>query len=136
MDDGQTNPEPRELPAMADHRIHLRRAWESPEGRVDLPVSGDQLPASSRLWRRFNRPPLDISCERLLLICEDVPGLLEVTLNAQPLSMSGTDHLWDISAEALRSFGNVLELSINPAEVCRAENWGRISLIVRTLPTP
>lgn len=125
---------------MPGHPIRLRAAWErrdparpdAPPDRVDLPLAVADIPrVPFRLERRFGLPRLGPG-ETILLVLEDVPGLVAVTLNGQPLARPGpgTSALHLDPGPALQP-RNVLVLDVDPSSWhAPPAAWGRIALEV------
>ena len=114
-----------------EHRIHFRRAWDSPLGRIDLPRDWGDGPVPDRLCRLFRRPPIDASTERLWLVLERVPGLLSVTCNDRDFLAVGDGQLWEIPLDEARASGNLLVLPLDPSAIIGREDWGHIALAIR-----
>ncbi len=118
---------------MAEHRIHLRRAWEGPCGRIDLPTTWDQRDVPDELRRNFHRPSVDDPEEVICLIVEDSTGLVAVSLNGEDLGFPpGTDLMWEIAIQTRIRSSNRLILRLDPAKVSRETEWGRICLAIRS----
>jgi hypothetical protein len=135
---------------MTEHRIKLRRGWECQETgsppsaarRLELPTRWTfGVPRRLILTRRFGRPAFDLSRQVLLLELEQIAGTRSILLNGQPLalvSVTTSRHTIRLGDLAER---NVLVLEIEtPAPVVSAagivDDWGMISLIVRTIEPP
>lgn len=118
---------------MPEHPIHLRRAWDSPLGRIDLPANWIGRRVPGRLTRKFNAPPIDPSRERVVLVLEGMPGLRRAALNGRDLGPPPDDGAaWEVPADGLSPSGNVLDLELEPDEAGSASGWGRVALVVRS----
>lgn len=118
---------------MPEHRISLRRAWQSPLGRIDLPTDWSGAPAPDRLWRRFNRPPIEEGAGPLVLRLQDVPGLVRARLNGRDLGPPPIGApSWEVPIPDLRPSGNRLDLDLDldRAATLGPTGWGRIALVV------
>ena len=132
---------------MPEHLIRLRGPWElldeaavGPEAirRIDLPI--EILPGSDRplrLRRRFGRPVRFRPGLACWLRFEDVPGLVQVTLNGEPLATVPGDDVPSIDGSDVPIGSrllprNVLELTVAPGPPRQTEAgrpWGAIALV-------
>lgn len=121
---------------MPDHLIRLRAAWDridtsAPDSpiRVDLPTiwSADDGATPIRLSRRFGLPRFDPSREAMALELVDVPGLVAIRLNGQPLRLESAPR---VPLGDLLLARNTLELDVDLTGVDRGVPWGTIALVI------
>ncbi|HWE38305.1 MAG TPA: hypothetical protein VG406_17165 [Isosphaeraceae bacterium] len=128
---------------MPGHLIRLRGAWERRDpavpdavpARVVLPLDRPLADAPFRLERRFGLPRPGPG-ESVRLRLEEVPGLVAVALNGQPLAQPapGTTALTLEPGPALQR-RNVLALDVDPSRwASPPETWGRVALEIGPEP--
>lgn len=136
---------------MTEHEIRLRRAWtvivpgmeENRSFRVDLPAPWPPGPARQfRLQRRFQRPRLDRTSDRLLLRISDAPGWVRIRLDGRELEAGepdpGTLKDWDLTMHSPRAGGSaVLEIDVDfragdEDRANRPSSWGAIRLVIQS----
>jgi hypothetical protein len=127
---------PTNRPAMPEHAIQLRRAWDYQANgatrRVDLPTSWGDRPVTFRLARSFRRPPIDTEFECLTLRLGDVAGLRAVWLNGQELPIEpGATH-FELELSPDLPGRNRIELEVVPVLGMGPDApWGSIALVIR-----
>jgi hypothetical protein len=129
---------------MPEHLIRLRGGWLHGGGedgrdsarRVSLPLEGPPRGISRVvLSRRFGRPSIDPSRERLALRLEGVVGLVGIRLNGRAMAVppEGTIDL-ELSPDELRPSGNVLVLDVLPPAGTPSgaddSRWGMVALVI------
>jgi hypothetical protein len=129
--------------SMSEHRIHFRKAWTAkPRNslatiRVDLPTTWDGSTAwPARLERSFQAPRIDPSRESVRLVCSEIPGVRQITLNGVTLEHAGRIPMdsWDSWAiDSLLRARNllVLELEDNPPDLEIGSAWGQVAIEIR-----
>ncbi len=126
---------------MPDHAIRLRGGWTlGVDGRpVDVPwtLPTDWAPNLSgpiRLTRRFGRPAVDSSTQRLRLELRDVPGLRGLTLDGVALAIppGGPDAFSiPLPPDAGPRLTLILDVDLpDPPRPEIAGGWGAIALVI------
>jgi hypothetical protein len=139
---------------MTEHRIRLRGGWDvraldgipGELSRLTLPIRWDfERPRRLRLTRRFQRPPLPVLTLRgshpagqpeLVLVLEDVPGIVSLELNGEsPVHVGRERTCYEIPLGQLPQ-RNRLDLEIEtPCAQDRTggdvPEWGSIALVIR-----
>jgi hypothetical protein len=135
---------PREASSVTEHRIRLRGGWEclpigSPESetyRLTLPTRWSlDSPASLRIIRRFNQPPLE-SGDELVLRMEQVPGIRRLDLDGQRM-IQGSPHqsVYELALNpSVDRHQLILEIETPTPDHAATEvpDWGAIALVIRS----
>jgi len=121
---------------MPEHRIQLRRAWDSKKGgiaaRADLPATWSEGEAPDRLARRFQRPSGLGPGDSLALEFDAVEGLRGASLNGVDIGPIPTESMWEAPITDHGARGYQITLDLEPSRVPIATEWGRIALVIRS----
>ena len=143
---------------MSEHRIRLRGGWEARAidampwavNRLTLPIRwGVDPPRRLRLTRRFQRPPLPVLTLRgsqtagqpeLVLVLEDVPGIVSLELNGEsPVCVSPEQTRYEIPLGRLPQRNQLVLEVETPRRDDRpggeSLEWGCIALVIRDAGT-
>ena len=130
---------------MSEHRIRLRGGWEAHaiDGipgvveRLTLPIRWEfDRPRRLRLTRRFQRPPLAVPSQ-LVLLLEHVPGIVALELNGEsPVGVSPEQTRYEVPLDRLLERNQLVLEIATPCATDRAggdaPEWGSIALVIRT----
>lgn len=127
------------MTSSTEHWIRLRGGWDTDppsERRISLPLNTPEpLTTRSRLVRPFQKPPLQPGRESLWIHLADVPGLVQIHLNGEPLPLHNSlPNQWIRLADDLPQ-RNRLVLEVEPLQPSSVASppfvWGSIALVIR-----
>ncbi len=132
---------------MPEHSIRLRLAWDwipadGPAVRLDLPTTLRHAPAGPGvLARRFRRPRLDPTADRLFLRCDALTGLVALRIDGRRVELPTADPCGPcaIPLDDRGGPSHRLELEFGPIdrpEPIADEPWGLVALVIADRDAP